>query len=224
MKLTKDEISRRRRRVAQMHLQGMEVDEIGKELGISRRSVWRHLAKARETWKKERLARLESLRDEATHGLRRLERFGWEALEKSDAPGVVEKTSREIRGGQSSGGEAAAGSVRTKAERITRTQRADARLIQEVRECIESKLRIWGLNKATSADWEEMIQDGASTREVIDELSKDPLYLEFCRQQVVDQAEAKSARDAAQRAEAEAQEAVQRAQRLRQRNETLGIG
>jgi hypothetical protein len=189
-------IVQRRARVGELHLKGFSAADIAGELGVCRRTVERDLKLAIEGWRVARGDAVERARVVELATLRLLEREAWEGWLRSQDQGVSEKLSKTEqekpgrsaraagdgeRGGEQRGIIAAAKKL---AERTTRSQYGDPRFLMLIMRCVERRARLLG---AESPSEGFMMGARLTVGEVLDQMSGDPDFLEFCRQRAAQQ-------------------------------------
>jgi hypothetical protein len=184
------EISIRRDTIADRHLKGRTVAEIAGELGVCRRTVDRDLAAIRRLWRQAHRDAIEEARARELARIDLLEREAWEGWQRSQQQYLSEKLSK-AEDEKESRGETAGGvsvrpsspTARKRAERTTRTQHGDSRYLMLVMRCIERRLQL--LNGAPPED-ALTPASAEAIREVLDQVSSDPGYRAYCRQQAIE--------------------------------------
>lgn len=185
----KSAIAVRREQVGELYLKGMTAAAIAEQLGVSRRTVDRDLKTAYDAWSASRAEAIETVQAQELAALHLLAREAWRGWELSKQEGVSEKLSKAedekqtpsaARGaGQGNAGQAGkAGGVKKRAERTTRSQHGDPRFLILVMKCIERRAR---LLEGASPSEDFMMGARVTFSEVLDQVTRDPEYLAFCR-------------------------------------------
>jgi hypothetical protein len=134
-RFTKDEILRRRERVADLYCRGRTQTQISAEVGVSQRQVSDDLQKVRAWWLESTLRNFDALKAEQLARLDQIEREAWAAWERSIGTHRVEKA--EKRSG---------GSADLTIASVTKEERAgNPKFLELVGSCVSKRCEILGL-------------------------------------------------------------------------------
>lgn len=126
---TKEEavaLAERRRRVADLYVQGWRQADIGVRLGIDQGTVSRDLKTIQKEWAEQRVSDIDELKREQLEKIDRVEREAWDGWVRSQKPTRTKEDSE-------------------KPKRTTKTTAGDPRFLLIVDRCIERRSKIVGL-------------------------------------------------------------------------------
>ena len=158
-------ISDRRKKVAELYLQGKWQSEIAGIVGVTQSQVSQDLTVLRRLWLQSSLINIDKIKSRELAKIDRLESEAWDAWESS--------VGKKIRTTESSGDKG----NETKTE--TKIDAGDPRFLQSIQWCIAKRCEIFGLNAPfkldTTSKGESMkplnvIVDSAETAEVLNNL------------------------------------------------------
>jgi hypothetical protein len=158
----------RRQKVAALYLQGKTQWDIARLVNVSQGTVSNDLAAIREDWLASALRDFDSKKAEELAKLDRLEAEAWEAWQRSkeDAE-TVRKKSEQVRTSEGRGKNQRSTLVPVKVvmELTKKGQAGDPRFLEQVRWCVETRLKLMGLmrNQAdvkpvATLDWGAVMQ------------------------------------------------------------------
>lgn len=126
------ELSDRRRRVADLYVQGVSQTDIAIRLGVNQGTISRDLQAVEKEWAEQRVADIDQAKRLQLEKIDRMEREAWNAWEKSKGPLEINRAgvNQQQKG---------------RAERITKTTAGDPRMLLIVDRCIERRCKILGL-------------------------------------------------------------------------------
>jgi hypothetical protein len=132
MSRNKLEVTKRRREVASLYLQGWPQADIAEKLQMSQSTVCLDLRRIHNTWKESGLMDFHTRQVVELQKLDRLEREAWAAWERSQKPSQQAR----VKGGRSE----------QDAERVVKNQIGDPRFLDQVHKCIASRRALLGLD------------------------------------------------------------------------------
>ena len=140
-------VLQRRERVGRAYVQGRREWEIAAEESVSVATISRDLAWCRQAWTARAVASVEQQLAEELAKIDQLERFYWEAWERSKAP--AEETTAEL---------VQALEARSKAAIRRRQRDGDAAWLAGVQWCIDRRCKLFGLDAPHKIDIEQDIR------------------------------------------------------------------
>ena len=143
----KYEIAARRKRVAELYLQGWWQTEIAKELDISQQQVSHDLGVLKRLWQQSSLVDLDKVKSKELAKIDRLEAEYWRAWEKSKKD--YQKSTSKQRG-KKSGDKIEAETAEKTLQEIVVT--GDPRYLQGIQWCVNKRCEIFGLDAARKLD------------------------------------------------------------------------
>jgi len=147
------QLTRDRRKIADLYLQGWIQADIAAELGISQQTISNDIAALQSDWLASALIDFNEAKAGELAKIDRLEREYWQAWERScqDAETLTQKTHGAIQKRETEDGQF----VAERPAEVTKTakgQAGDPRFLQGVQWCIERRCKILGVDAATRID------------------------------------------------------------------------
>src|SRR5881397_1984743 len=161
---TKDEILRRREKVADLYCRGATQSQIAERVSVSQRQVSDDLQKVRAWWLESALRSFDDLKSQELAKLDQIEREAWAAWERSVGTHKIERAEKR----SSIQGDTTVASV------VKEKQDGDPRFLQIVGNCVAKRCEIMGLvrpvvahevkihavERLSDADLEKVILEG----------------------------------------------------------------
>ena len=148
-------LSERRAKVVDLYLQGYTQHAIAKEVHSTQGTISKDLNAIRSQWLSSRIRNFDEAKEIELKKIDRLECEAWSAWKRSQEDAVTNKTMME-------GGDA----PKSKAERTVKGQTGDAKFLTVVRQCIECRCKLLGLD--TPEKFVETDLDGNEIRIIED--------------------------------------------------------
>lgn len=165
---TKTSAKERRVIVADMYLTGYSQPQIAEELGISQPTVSRDLTAIRKQWQREAVDSFDIVQKRELARIDKIESEAWEAWRRSI--GISRSETTTVEGGTPD----KKGVVSAKStKKVVRTDNlvGDPRFLDQVKWCIEQRLKIYGVYQAAKLEIQHSWRDKISEDE--QELVKD---------------------------------------------------
>lgn len=134
------EVSRRRRKIADLYLQGIVQADIAERVGVNQSTVSRDLKALQRQWQESALVDIDEAKAQEIAKIDRLEREYWDAWVRS-----CSKAETVRQRGKKSGDMPA---EITAVDRTVKDQDGDPRFLAGVQWCIERRCKILGLENA----------------------------------------------------------------------------
>ena len=143
-RFTKDEILRRREKVADLYCRGRTQTQISADVGVSQRQVSDDLQKVRAWWLDSALRNFDQLKAEQLARLDAIEREAWAAWERSIGTHRVEKAEKRQTG---EGKEDGDGKTVMTIASVTKEERAgNPKFLELIGSCVSKRCEILGLS------------------------------------------------------------------------------
>lgn len=169
------QVTRDRRRIADLYLRGWLQADIAAELKIDQSTVSRDLSALQEEWRQSTLVDLNEAKSKELAKVDQLEREYWEAWERSKENAEVEVTEqigtrRKLKQGEKDTGEPAIVPERLKKYKRVEGQSGNPSFLAGIQWCINKRCEILGLNAPKNVDLTsggEKIQQPITVIEVV---------------------------------------------------------